>query len=86
MSLEYRYNLLGNWHLQSENALLFEVFFWIRLETSNRLVVESDVRHRLDHLFRDAGITIAYPQRDLHLDTPAPLRIQMVSEEPRRES
>ena len=69
-----------------ESALLFEVFFWIRLETSNRLVVESDVRHRLDHLFRDAGITIAYPQRDLHLDTPAPLRIQMVSEEPRRES
>lgn len=64
-----------------ESALLFEVFFWIHLENTNRLIVESDIRHRLDHLFREAGITLAFPQRDLHLDTPAPLRIQMVHED-----
>ncbi|MFB3785025.1 MAG: mechanosensitive ion channel domain-containing protein [bacterium] len=64
-----------------ESALLFEVFFWIHLENTNRLIVESDIRHRLDHLFREAGISLAFPQRDLHLDTPAPLRIQMVHED-----
>lgn len=68
-----------------DNALSFEVFFWIRLGTSNRLIVESDVRHRLDNLFREAGITLAFPQRDLHLDTPAPLRIHLVNEEEAKE-
>jgi len=31
------------------------------------LVVESDLRHDIDRRFRDKGIEIAFPQRDLHI-------------------
>ncbi len=44
----------------------------------DRRRVESDVRYRIDHLFRDAGIVIAFPQRDVHLNTTAPLDVLLV--------
>lgn len=62
-----------------DNAVLFDVRFWIDMKDNvNRLIVESDVRHRIYNLFRDSGIVIAFPQRDLHLDTSSPLEIKMV--------
>ena len=45
----------------------------------DRRRIESDVRYRIDHLFRDAGISIAFPQRDVHLDTNAPLDVHIIS-------
>ncbi|MEJ2133007.1 MAG: hypothetical protein P8Y95_15605, partial [Gammaproteobacteria bacterium] len=30
--------------------------------------VRSDIRFRLEELFGDAGIVIAFPQRDVHVD------------------
>jgi len=63
-----------------DNALLFEVHFWIRMRTvMDRLQVESAVRYQIAHLFDEEGIIIAFPQRDIHLDTTTPLEIQMVS-------
>jgi potassium efflux system protein len=44
-------------------------------------VVASDLRHRIDRVFRDAGICIAFPQRDVHLDVDKPLRIQLQAEQ-----
>jgi potassium efflux system protein len=41
-------------------------------------VVCSDVRFRIDRLFREAGISIAYPQRDIHLDTLSPIQVSLV--------
>ena len=35
----------------------------------------------IDKKFRQAGITIAFPQRDVHLDTTSPLDVRVVSEE-----
>jgi len=59
-----------------DNALLFEVHFWIRMRRlMDRRIVESDIRHRVDGMFREAGIVIAFPQRDVHLDTARPLEI-----------
>lgn len=62
-----------------DSALVFEVFFWIRLndQTDSR-VIRSDIRHRIDKLFREAGITVAYPQRDVHLNTLEPLEVRLV--------
>ncbi len=63
-----------------DNALIFEVHFWIRMRIlMDRKIVESEIRYRIDELFREAGITIAFPQRDVHLDTLKPLNVQMVS-------
>jgi small-conductance mechanosensitive channel len=61
-----------------ENALTFEVHFWVRIRTTmEKWMVESDVRYRIDRLFRGAGIVIAFPQRDVHLGTVQPLEVRV---------
>ena len=61
-----------------DNALLFEVHFWINMRTMmQRRRIESEVRHTIDDLFAEAGITIAYPQRDLHIDSLKPLEVNL---------
>jgi len=62
-----------------DNALQFSVYFWVELGPAiDSRVVRSDIRHRIDKLFREAGINIAYPQRDIHLDSIAPLEVHLV--------
>jgi small-conductance mechanosensitive channel len=52
-----------------DNALIFEGYFWINAKVEGDLrQARSRIRFRLDELFTQAGIVIAYPQRDLHLD------------------
>jgi len=66
-----------------DSALVFEVHFWIRMRTMmDRLQIESAVRYRIDQLFRDANITIAFPQQDVHLDTSSPLMVQIAEQPP----
>lgn len=65
-----------------DNALHFSVYFWIELgPTIDGRVVMSDIRHRIDALFREAGITIAFPQRDIHLETLRPLEVCLVGKD-----
>jgi potassium efflux system protein len=62
-----------------DNALTFNALFWIHARTIlERRQIESDLRFRVDRLFADAGIVIAFPQRDVHLDTLRPLEVRMV--------
>jgi potassium efflux system protein len=64
-----------------DNALIFDLYFWISMERiMDRRIIESEVRFHIDTLFRDAGIVIAFPQRDVHLDTQKPLEFRMVTE------
>lgn len=61
-----------------DNTLNFEVLFWISTRTTtHRLRVESDIRFAIDDVLRAANITIAFPQRDVHLDTSRPLEIRL---------
>ncbi len=60
-----------------DNTLNFEVFFWICVRRSIRRDVESDIRFAIDDLLRAAQISIAFPQRDIHLDTTRPLDIRV---------
>lgn len=63
-----------------DSALVFQVLFWLRARTIlDRRQVESDLRFRIDEIFREAGIVIAFPQRDVHLDTLRPLEVQIVA-------
>lgn len=39
--------------------------------------VQSDIRFKIDKLFAENDIVIAFPQRDVHLDTLKPLEIKM---------
>jgi small-conductance mechanosensitive channel len=64
-----------------DNALIFEVYFWIHVSSIiERRRIESSVRFEIDDLFRDEGIVIAFPQRDVHLDTQRPLEFRLLKE------
>jgi small-conductance mechanosensitive channel len=65
-----------------DNALIFELHFWISLtEGHNRVEVESELRFEIDDLFRTAGIVMAYPQRDIHLNVMRPVDVRMIGAE-----
>jgi small-conductance mechanosensitive channel len=65
-----------------DNALNFRAIFWLHMRSMmDRRKVESDVRYRMDKLFREAGIEIAFPQRDVHLDTNSPLEVRFTPPE-----
>ena len=52
-----------------DNALIFDVYFWIHATAERDLRgIRSSIRFRIDELFRDHGIVIAFPQRDVHID------------------
>jgi len=62
------------------SALVFEVYFWVHTSAEMELrLVRSDIRYMIEKLFGAAGIVIARPQRDMHLDTSRPLEVRMAS-------
>jgi small-conductance mechanosensitive channel len=65
-----------------DNALIFQVHFWITVKrVIERRIIESRMRFRIDEVFREAGIVIAFPQRDVHLDTAKPLHVKLLNTE-----
>ena len=62
-----------------DNALMFRAFFWLALgvERDNRVVC-SDLRHRIAEVLDEAGIVVAFPQRDVHLDTKVPIEVKVL--------
>jgi small-conductance mechanosensitive channel len=52
-----------------DNALVFDLYVWTLLRRGGDLrKLRSDLRFRITELFDEAGIVIAFPQRDVHLD------------------
>jgi potassium efflux system protein len=49
-----------------ENSLDFELRIWA-LDIDEMVNVKSELHQEIDRSFRQAGIVIAFPQRDLHL-------------------
>ena len=65
-----------------DNALIFNLYFWVSMNNIfERLRISSDIRFSIDESFRSAGIVIAFPQRDLHLDTLKPLDIRIMDQQ-----
>ena len=61
-----------------DNALIFDLYFWTSVTTPMDMKrVRSEIRYRIDALCRERGITIAFPQRDVHLDTLKPLEVRV---------
>ncbi len=62
-----------------DNALIFDTYFWCDVGGERFLrEIRSDIRFRITDLFEENGIVIAFPQRDVHVDSDDPLRIQLV--------
>jgi small-conductance mechanosensitive channel len=52
-----------------DNALVFELNVWVNATAEKSLrKIRSDLRYRIESLFNEEGIVIAFPQRDVHLD------------------
>jgi small-conductance mechanosensitive channel len=59
-----------------DNAIMFEMQIWIDDPEDGIGNVRSDVLKRLWHLFREHGVEVPFPQRDIHIrewpDAPKP--------------
>lgn len=62
-----------------DNALNFLLRCYLP-NLDNRLVTITELHTAIDQAFRKAGITIAFPQRDVHMDSIHPLEVQSMSE------
>jgi small-conductance mechanosensitive channel/regulator of replication initiation timing len=61
-----------------DSALVFEIHYWLNIGGMvERRKIASDLRYRINKLFRKHEIVIAYPQQDIHLDAINPLKIQL---------
>jgi small-conductance mechanosensitive channel len=61
-----------------DNALLFDLFFWCEARAERELrMIRSDIRFRIDELFRENHVVIAFPQRDVHLYAQTPIEVRL---------
>jgi potassium-dependent mechanosensitive channel len=62
------------------DALVFNLNFWLEMRTEiDSYAVRSDLRFMIEKALGDLGIVLAFPQRDVHLDTARPLQVEVVS-------
>lgn len=60
------------------DALQFEIHFWIHMrQLMDARKAESDVRRKIDEVLRANDITVAFPQRDVHVDLKDPIQISL---------
>ncbi len=62
-----------------DSALEFELRVYVKGYNS-WLATTHTVHRTIDEEFKEAGITIAYPQRDVHMDTGRPLDVRVLPE------
>ncbi len=61
-----------------DNSLDFELHFFLVFRTvTEQKRIQSELRLEIERRFRDAGIVVAFPQRDVHLDTVKPLEVHI---------
>lgn len=51
-----------------DSSQVFQARFWIHVD--NTFKAPSQVRHAIDNIFKANGITIAFPQLDVHINSP----------------
>jgi len=62
-----------------DNAIAFTIHFWVDLsKIATSMRVMSDLRFMIGKRLDEAGVVIAFPQRDVHLDSPRPLKVEIV--------
>ena len=64
-----------------ESSLLIGLRYFIE-QLDQRLTTDSEMRLEISRRFKAAGILIAYPQREIHINPERPLEIRMVESGP----
>ena len=63
-----------------DNSLNFELRVYI-YGIDDYIPMLHELNVAIDEAFKEAGVTIAFPQRDVHLDATGPLEVRVVSEQ-----
>ena len=53
-------------HKFGNSAMIFQIWFLIK-DGNKKAIVRSDVNFKINRLFREHGIQIAHPQRDINI-------------------
>jgi len=62
-----------------DNSLQFGLYFWVEIgPRTSTPQVASEIRIMIAERFVEEGITIAFPQRDIHLNASQPLPVKVV--------
>lgn len=61
------------------NSIVFDLYFWAKIATvMDMKKIQSEIRFKINELFKQNNIVIAFPQRDLHLkSSSAPLQVEI---------
>jgi potassium-dependent mechanosensitive channel len=62
-----------------DSSVNFALTYWVEMTPNNDVRrIKSDLLHMIDTAFAEAGIRMPFPQRDVHVDTAAPLKVELV--------
>jgi potassium efflux system protein len=61
------------------SALNFEIRFWVDVVKGNSAQIASDLRQMIAGALAENGISIAFPQQDVHFDPKTPLQVHVVA-------
>jgi potassium efflux system protein len=64
----------------ADSSLMFQLHFWCNLDRISTLAeVRSAIRFEIDDRFKEAGIEMAFPQRDMNLKVSKALEVRVLS-------
>jgi len=62
-----------------DSAQVLTLYFWVELSDKvNAPQVASDLRFIIDKRLAEAGIVVAFPQRELRFDAARPIKVEVV--------
>jgi small-conductance mechanosensitive channel len=65
------------------DALVFGLYVWVIINPDvSWKTIASDLRYMISKTLDEHGIEIAFPQRDIHIDTSRPLEIRVLADAP----
>jgi small-conductance mechanosensitive channel len=63
----------------ADNSINFSITYWVEMtEMGDVRRVKSDLLLTIEEAFTEAGISIPFPQRDVHLSTTGPVPVEIV--------
>jgi small-conductance mechanosensitive channel len=67
----------------ASDALLFGLYVWVEINPEvSWKTIASDLRYMINKTLIEHDIVIAFPQRDIHLDTSRPLEVRVFADLP----
>lgn len=64
-----------------DNALSLKLRCYVP-EIGYKITTSTELHQEINRRFNEAGLVIAYPQRDVHLDTTTPLQVNLLQSQP----